>query len=113
MSSSILDPVHSLPPLRLCFLVLPSICICFVASLKKFRSWTSSAPHAVNGLGVNRVEQIGFCFGPHLVWWEMVGLAIRLIWFGFRKKIVWFGLVVALLKSIRNRVETLRLWKHL
>ena len=113
MSSSILDPVHSFPPLRLCFLVLPSICICYLASQKIFRSWTSSAPHAVNGLGVNRVEQIGFCFGPHLVWWEMVGLAIRLIWFGFRKKIVWFGLVVVLLKLIRNRVETLRLWKHL
>ena len=65
--------------------------------------------HAANGLGVNRVEQFGFCFGPLLVWWEMVALAIRLIWFDFRKKIVWFGLVVALLKSIRNSVETLRL----
>ena len=46
--------------------------------------------HAANGLGVNRVEQFGFCFGPHLVWWEMVALAIHLIWFGFKKKIVWF-----------------------
>ena len=99
MSSSILDP--PLPP---SFTTMFS-CITKI----KFRSWTSSAPHAVNGLGVNRVEQIGFCFGPHLVWWEMVGLAIRLIWFGFIKKIVWFGLVVALLKLIRNRVETLRL----
>jgi hypothetical protein len=66
-----------------------------------------------SGQELNRVEQFGFCFGPHLVWWEMVALAIHLIWFGFKKKIVWFGLVVALLKSIRNRVETLRLWKHL
>jgi len=65
-----------------------------------------------SGQELNQVEQFGFCFGPHLVWWEMVALAIRLIWFGFRKKIVWFGLVVALLKSIRNRVA-LRLWKHL
>ena len=60
-----------------------------------------------SGQELNRVEQFGICFGHHLVWWEMVALAIRLIWFGFRKKIVWFGLVVALLKSIRNRVKTL------
>ena len=65
----------------------------------------SSTPHAANGLGVNRVEQFGFCFGPHLVWWEMVALAIRLIWFGFRKQIVWFGLVVALLKSSETELR--------
>ena len=117
MSSSILDPVDFLPPLRLCFLVLPSIRICFLTSQEKFRSWTSSASHAANGLGVNRVEQFGFCFGPHLVWWEMVALAICLIWFGFRKKIVWFGLVWFLLCWNRSETELRHcdygsIWRH-
>ena len=38
------------------------------------------ASHAANGLGGNRVEQFGFCFSPCLVWWQMVALAISLVW---------------------------------
>ena len=58
-----------------------------------------------SGQELNRVEQFGFCFSPCLVWWQMVALAI--VWFGFglRKKKVWFGSVVAALKSLKSTVE--------
>ena len=57
-------------------------------------AWASLGPtHAANGLGRNRVEQFGFCFGPLLVWWQMVASAISLVrfWFEKEKSLVWFG----------------------
>ena len=61
--------------------------------------------HAANGLGGNRVEQFGFCFSSCLVWWQMVALAISLVRFWFEKKRVWFGSVVAALKSLKSTAE--------